>query len=72
MKLKVKNIPVEHLEQYAKDIVDGMDMDDLVDFAIHHCLQSLKRETNLEGLFTEMTEYYGEDWAKKINLQVFK
>lgn len=72
MEIKVKSIPTEHLEKYAKDIVDGMDMDDLVGFAIYHCLESLKREDDVQALFNEMTEYYGDSWAKKIKLQVFK
>lgn len=57
------------IEQYAQDIMDGMDMKTMECFVFDTLVQNLKEYTG-EELITEIVESYGEEWFTERNLVV--
>ena len=53
------------VEKYASDIVEGMDMDSLVEFACETIEENLRKmHPTTNELLQEISEVYGEDYAE--------
>ena len=53
------------VEKYASDIVEGMDMDSLVEFACDTIEENLRKmHPTTNELLQEISEVYGEDYAE--------
>mgnify|MGYP006280020629 FL=1 len=54
------------VEKYASDIVEGMDMDSLVEFACETIEENLRKmHPTTNELIQEISEIYGEDYAEE-------
>ena len=54
------------VEKYASDIVEGMDMDSLVEFACETIEENLRKmHPTTNELLQEISEIYGEDYAEE-------
>jgi len=52
--------------KYASDIVEGMDMDSLIEFACDTIEENLRKmHPNSDELLQEISEVYGEDYAEE-------
>ena len=54
------------ISKYASDIVEGMDMDDLIAFAVEQIEENLRKmHQTSDELIQEISEIYGEDYAEE-------
>jgi hypothetical protein len=54
------------IAKYASDIVEGMDMDSLIEFACDTIEENLRKmHQTSDELIQEISEIYGEDYAKE-------
>lgn len=56
----------ELVAKYASDIVEGMDMDSLIEFACETIEENLRKmHPTSEELIQEISEVYGEEYAEE-------
>ena len=56
----------ELVARYASDIVEGMDMDSLIEFAYDTIEENLRKmHPNSDELLQEIAEVYGDDYAEE-------
>ena len=56
----------ELVARYASDIVEGMDMDSLIEFAYDTIEENLRKmHPNSDELLQEIVEVYGDDYAEE-------